>query len=528
MQFQPGEHVRLDGLQREEFNGQTGTVTEYLVDSQRYIVKLKGSGQLVAIKPINITKVEEEEYDVVFFNRPLGLTVWHDKQGNNAIVLRINSREAIENGVIIGSRIVAVNNLRCENLPHQQILEIIKAQSMPMHLRFKPPGEGDELPTPPPPPAGRKKGKKKKKKNKAEEKPPAAPPQTNTQSTMASQMSQNYASTTQNQFGQQQKPMGQVPQFGASHNVFGGPTFGKVTSVTQGMGSGDTNVWQSEILPNLDALINTERVKFMVWQGIPAGARGDVWSAMIGDQLGIEQNDYAALVQQGKALLQQNKQLENLVRMDIERTFPALNFFSYPDGVLYQPLLESLCAFIAYRTDFGYIQGISYLAAMLHLHMKNSPYTAFVSFTNLISIVENFQLANTENPDLNPSVVVFRNLMAMQLPQINRHFSMIGVQADQFIFTWFIPIFCHGAPLEISSRIWDNYLYSGDVFLFRCALGVLHALRDVLLNAQYDAALYILQNFGEFIDEQQLFDSIGKFDVTYEQMIQASRVNLKE
>merc|ERR1719394_1056530 len=111
MQFQPGEHVRLDGLQREEFNGQTGTVTEYLVDSQRYIVKLKGSGQLVAIKPINITKVEEEEYDVVFFNRPLGLTVWHDKQGNNAIVLRINSREAIENGVIIGSRIVAVNNL---------------------------------------------------------------------------------------------------------------------------------------------------------------------------------------------------------------------------------------------------------------------------------------------------------------------------------------------------------------------------------------------------------------------------------
>lgn len=524
MQFQPGDHCRLDGLQREEFNGQTGHITEYLVDSQRYIVKLKGSGQLVAIKPINITKVEGEEYDVVFFNRPLGLTVWHDQQGNNAIVLRINSREAIENGVIIGSKIVAVNNLRCENLPHQQILDIIKAQSMPIHIRFRPPGDNDVLPTPPPPPAGRKKKKSKKKKNQVTPPPvPNQPPNAFAQQSTPP-VPQN---TGMGGMGMgASPPSGQVPTFGANHNVFGGPNFGKVTNISQN--TGDASVWQTEILPNLDALINTQRVKYMVWQGIPANARGDVWSAMIGDQLGIDQNDYYSLVQQGKALLAQNKQLESLVQMDIERTFPALNFFSYPDGVLYQPLLDSLCAFIAYRTDFGYIQGVSYLAAMLHLHMKNSPYTAFVAFTNLISIVENFQLANTENPQLNPSVVVFGNLMAMQLPQIDKHFKMIGVQCDQFVFTWFIPIFCHGAPLEISSRIWDNYLYTGDVFLFRCALGVLHALRDVLLNAQYDAALYILQNFGEFIDEKQLFDAISKFDVTYEQMIHASRVNLKE
>merc|ERR1711964_587898 len=240
-----------------------------------YIVKLKGSGQLVAIKPINITKVEGEEYDVVFFNRPLGLTVWHDKQGNNAIVLRINSREAIENGVIIGSRIVAVNNLRCENLPHQQILEIIKAQAMPMHLRFKPPGENDVLPTPPPPPAGRKKGKKKKKKNKNEPPPTPPvtqpPPQTNygqspnpmaamQQQAMQQQTQQpnmqnqfnsgnQFPSTTQ-QTPMQNTPQAQVPSFGASHNVFGGPQFGKVTSVTQGGGGESQSVWQTEILPN--------------------------------------------------------------------------------------------------------------------------------------------------------------------------------------------------------------------------------------------------------------------------------------
>lgn len=298
--------------------------------------------------------------------------------------------------------------------------------------------------------------------------------------------------------------------------------FGSRSNQTKQVDPND--IWRSQILPNLDDEINKPRTQKLIWAGIDPSVRGDVWSALVGDQLGITKEDYTKLVQQGQMLLKSNQQLEGLVMMDIERTFPSLSYFKRNSGSLFQPLFETLCAFIAFRADFGYVQGVSYLAAMVHLHMKNSPYMAFVTFTNLISIVENFQLANTENPDLNPACVVFRNLLKSKLPRVASHLARVGVTADQYIFTWFIPIFCHGATLEISARIWDNYLYSGDCFLFRCALGIMSSLEEVLLNAQYEAALYILQNFGEFVDASTLFKNVDKFDVTYDQMLQASRL----
>merc|ERR1711964_23229 len=40
--------------------------------------------------------------------------------------------------LVSGSRIIEVNEIRCENLPHQEILDILRDQSMPMRIRFRP------------------------------------------------------------------------------------------------------------------------------------------------------------------------------------------------------------------------------------------------------------------------------------------------------------------------------------------------------------------------------------------------------
>ena len=48
--------------------------------------------------------------------------------------------------------------------------------------------------------------------------------------------------------------------------------------------------------------------------------------------------------------------------------YADLGFFK-PGGVLYEPLKNILISFAVYRADLGYVQGMSYMAANLLLHI---------------------------------------------------------------------------------------------------------------------------------------------------------------
>ena len=71
-----------------------------------------------------------------------------------------------------------------------------------------------------------------------------------------------------------------------------------------------------------------------------------------------------------------------LIGQDLPRTFPELAFF-HGDGPLAQSLQDVLEAYVCYRPDVGYVQGMSYLAAILLLYMDD--FTAFQCFANLLS-----------------------------------------------------------------------------------------------------------------------------------------------
>ena len=71
-----------------------------------------------------------------------------------------------------------------------------------------------------------------------------------------------------------------------------------------------------------------------------------------------------------------------LIAQDLPRTFPELAFF-HGDGPLAQSLQDVLEAYVCYRPDVGYVQGMSYLAAILLLYMDD--FTAFQCFANLLS-----------------------------------------------------------------------------------------------------------------------------------------------
>ena len=85
-----------------------------------------------------------------------------------------------------------------------------------------------------------------------------------------------------------------------------------------------------------------------------------------------------------------NEHSLKLIDTDLPRTFPSLRLFD-EDGPYYNQLRTVLETFACFRPDLGYIQGMSYLAAMLCLYFQTfstkpdeNTYMAFQCLANLM------------------------------------------------------------------------------------------------------------------------------------------------
>lgn len=64
---------------------------------------------------------------------------------------------------------------------------------------------------------------------------------------------------------------------------------------------------------------------------------------------------------------------EQVILRDINRTFPAHDYFKEAGGVGQDALYKISKAYAVYDEEVGYCQGLSFLAAALLLHVSHSP-----------------------------------------------------------------------------------------------------------------------------------------------------------
>jgi hypothetical protein len=66
----------------------------------------------------------------------------------------------------------------------------------------------------------------------------------------------------------------------------------------------------------------------------------------------------------------QDSSCENVIQRDINRTFPAHDFFKEAGGLGQDSLYRISKAYAVYDSEVGYCQGLSFLAATLLLHVS--------------------------------------------------------------------------------------------------------------------------------------------------------------
>ncbi|XP_044155894.1 TBC1 domain family member 12 isoform X1 [Bufo gargarizans] len=284
-------------------------------------------------------------------------------------------------------------------------------------------------------------------------------------------------------------------------------------------------VWNTEILPNWDAMRNTRKVRDLWWQGLPPSVRGKVWSLAVGNELNITSELYEIFLSRAKerwksfsettsenesedagvSVADREASLE-LIKLDISRTFPSLYIFQ--KGGPYHDLLHSvLGAYTCYRPDVGYVQGMSFIAAVLILNLEEAD--AFIAFANLLNKPCQLAFFRVDHSMMLKYFAAFEVFFEENLPKLFQHFNSYSLTPDLYLIDWIFTLYSKSLPLDLACRVWDVFCRDGEEFLFRTALGILRLYEDILLQMDFIHIAQFLTKLPDDITSEKLFSCIA-------------------
>uniref|UniRef100_UPI003AAF104E TBC1 domain family member 12-like n=1 Tax=Centroberyx gerrardi TaxID=166262 RepID=UPI003AAF104E len=271
-------------------------------------------------------------------------------------------------------------------------------------------------------------------------------------------------------------------------------------------------VWNNDILPHWDNMRSSRRARELWWQGLPPNVRGRVWSLAIGNELNITAELYGIFLSRAKEKWRNLGETENeaddressleLITLDISRTFSSLCVFQ--KGGPYHDLLQSILgAYTCYRPDVGYVQGMSFIAAVLILNLDEVD--AFISFSNLINKPCQMAFYRVDHQLMLKYFGAFEVFFEENLPRLFLHFQSFSLTPDLYLLDWILSLYTKPLPLDVACRVWDVFCRDGEEFLFRTGLALLRLHQDVLLQLDLVSSAQFLSRLP---DEELLSDRL--------------------
>ncbi|XP_043110027.1 TBC1 domain family member 12 isoform X2 [Puntigrus tetrazona] len=290
-------------------------------------------------------------------------------------------------------------------------------------------------------------------------------------------------------------------------------------------------VWNNEILPNWESMRGTRRVRDLWWQGLPPNVRGKVWSLAIGNELNITSDLYEIFLSRAKerwkSFRETGSEMESeadsadressldLIKLDISRTFPPL--FIFQKGGPYHDLLHSILgAYTCYRPDVGYVQGMSFIAAVLILNLEEAD--AFIAFANLLNKPCQMAFFRVDHELMLKYFAAFEVFFEENLPRLFNHFKSYNLTPDLYLIDWIFTLYTKSLLLDVACRVWDVFCRDGEEFLFRTGLGILRLYEEVLLQMDFIHIAQFLTRLPEDTPSERLFSCIANT-----QMISSNR-----
>lgn len=127
--------------------------------------------------------------------------------------------------------------------------------------------------------------------------------------------------------------------------------------------------------------------------------------------------------------------------------------------------------FHLYRPDISYVQGMTYPIIVLTIIVGKVK--AFRIFANLVLTNPFFRQLYMFEPDFVQAISrTFQMLIFDYHSEIAEKLAKLKIDSQIFLVEWFYTIFSRSLTFEGTVKFWDQFLYHGEVVLFRMALSI--------------------------------------------------------
>ena len=263
---------------------------------------------------------------------------------------------------------------------------------------------------------------------------------------------------------------------------------------------------------------NRNKLKKKIRKGIPDSLRGDIWMKISGtDKLrqGREKlyNDLISRIQKNEVLKIPD---EETIIKDLNRTFPKNLLFMNRLGEGQRKLFRVLSCFSSYNKKVGYVQGMSFIAAIFLSYQTEEN-----AFWLLQNYIKNYVLQDLYYPEflgLKKNLFVFLKFMKKLLPDIFNHLQRIDVYPTIYASSWYLTCFINILSYDKILRIMDCFLFEGSKIIHRISLGILAINHDNILRSDNAAdVMGTLKSIGN-VDIEELFKISFGFSISRKQI----------
>ncbi|ETW10326.1 hypothetical protein, variant 1 [Aphanomyces invadans] len=242
----------------------------------------------------------------------------------------------------------------------------------------------------------------------------------------------------------------------------------------------------------------------LILRGIPTAFRASIWGILTnvsGYKAAFPRTHYADLLHGDM-----RTSMADDIDKDVGRTYPEHAYFQETKGK--QELTNVLVAYSMHNTAVGYCQSMNFLVGILLLfHTEEEAFWLLC-----VMMAKCLPMENYSRSMLGAQVdqVVFKRLVALQLPAIAEAFDNAGIAIELVTLQWFLCVFVCTLPLDTALRVWDYMFLQGEQVLFAAALAIIKAAESKIMEASpsHISLLMIIRDLGLSLHDADGFMSV--------------------
>ena len=137
---------------------------------------------------------------------------------------------------------------------------------------------------------------------------------------------------------------------------------------------------------------------------------------------------------------------------------------------------------------------------------------------NLLHSYHMLSFVKSDMREVEWRVHFFDKVLEEKLPLVYQHFKALDLSSEIYIIKWMLTLFTNSLPLSTSSRLWDNFLLEGEIYVFKASIALIQYFQLELKMSTFDEAVTLLTQMPD-VNEDFFFILIDQVKINQQEYV---------